>query len=332
MASRAVESQTAPEASSSGRSVLDTQARIRSAVDRVLPNVVLVLADTEERRNVGSGVVVSPNGHILTNSHVVRGATEVSIVLANGNERPARLIADDWPYTDSAMLQVAPQNLRQVAFGSSAALKPGDLVISVSGGTGAFGGGNAVSLGVVSGINRYLPRAGHTLEDLIQTDAAVNNGDSGGALINLSGEFVGLTTTLIREGPGGVEITNVGFAQAADALRPIAGGMISNGTFPRNRPGIEMPDEQHLEISSELAARRQLPVQAGALIVAPAPNSPAARAGIVAGDIVAGVNGVAISFDLPLVNILKRVPRGQRLDLAIIRDGRTLTVQIAPGN
>jgi 2-alkenal reductase len=310
--------------------VARTEEQIRSAVERVLPNVVLVLADTADERNVGSGVVVSGSGHVLTNAHVVRGATEISVVLVSGEQRPARLVGDDWPFTDVAMLVVPPQGLRQVPFGSSAAVKAGDLVLSVSGGTGAFGPGNAVTLGVVSGVERTLARSGMNLEDLIQTDAAINNGDSGGALINLRGEIVGLTTTVLREGPGGVQIRDVGFAQASDAVRPIASAMVSGSQFPRARIGIEVPELQHLEITPELAQMHQLPVPQGAAVVAPAANSPAARAGIVPGDIVLGVNGAAVTLDEPFVNLLKRVPRGQRVDLAVLRGGQTVVVSMTP--
>jgi 2-alkenal reductase len=307
-----------------------TDERIRTAVERVRPNVVLVLADAEDERNVGSGVVVSSNGHVVTNAHVVRGATEISVVLMSGEQRPARLVGDDWPFTDLAMLEVPSQGLRQVAFGRSGDLKAGDLVLSVSGGTGAFGPGNAVTLGVVSGIERTLARSGMNLEDLIQTDAAINNGDSGGALINLRGEIVGITTTVLREGPGGQQIRDVGFAQASDAVRPIVTAMVNGAAFPRARIGIELPDAQHIEITPELAQQHQLPVPQGAAIVQPAPNSPAARAGIVPGDIVIGVNGAPVTLDVPFVNLLKRVPRGQRVDLAVFRGGQTVVVSMQP--
>jgi 2-alkenal reductase len=317
------EATDAPEQSS-------TDERIRAAVERVRPNVVLVLADTADERNVGSGVVVSSSGHVVTIAHVVRGATEISVVLMSGEQRPARLVGDDWPFTDLAMLQVPAQGLRQVPFGSSADLKAGDLVLSVSGGTGAFGPGNAVTLGVVSGVERTLARSGLNLEDLIQTDAAINNGDSGGALINLRGEIVGITTTVLREGPGGMQIRDVGFAQASDAVRPIVTAIANGNQFPRARIGIEVPDLQHIEITPELAQQHELPVPQGAAIVAPVPNSPSARAGIVTGDIVIGVNGAPVTLDTPFVNLLKRVQRGQRVDLAVLRGGQTVVVSITP--
>lgn len=291
---------------------------------------MLVLADSADERNIGSGVVVSPAGHVVTNSHVVRGATTFAVVLASGEQRPARLLTDDWPFSDVAVLSVPAQGLRPVAIGSSAALRPGDLVLPISGGTGGFGPGNVVALGVVAGVARSVVRPGVILEDLIQTDATVNSGDSGGALVNLQGELVGLITTVVRSGPGGLSLSGVGFAQSADSIRPVIAAAITNTRFPRPRLGIEVPETQHLEITPELAAARSLPVPAGALVVAPAANSPATRAGIVPGDIVVGVNGVAVDLDTPFVNLLKALPRGARAELAILRGGRTQIVAVTP--
>ncbi|MEZ4552848.1 MAG: trypsin-like peptidase domain-containing protein [Dehalococcoidia bacterium] len=318
----------------------DLQARIRAAVDRVLPNVVLILADlpagqdaqgrTIERQNIGSGVVVSQEGHILTNSHVVSGASSISVFLPTGEQRPARLLADDAPFTDSAMLQVDARGLRQIAFGASGALQPGETVVAVTGGGGIFGPGNAVTTGVVSAISRILPRSGVTFEDLIQTDAVVNSGDSGGALVNLNGEFVGLITTVVRDTGSGVAAEGLAFAQSSDSLRPIVADIVRTGGHYRPRIGIEFPDRQHIEVSPELAAERGLSVQEGALIVDVPSDTPAAAAGLQPGDIVVGVNGAAISSQQPMVNLLKLLPRGARVDLVLLRGGRQVSVSMTP--
>lgn len=318
----------------------DVQERIRAAVDRVLPNVVLIIANMPagqdaqgrviERQNVGSGVVVSQDGHILTNAHVVNRATAISVFLSTGEQRPAELIAADAPFTDLAMLSVDPRGLRQIAFGASEELAPGDMVIAVAGGGGIFGRGNAVSTGVVSATNRILPRSGVTFEDLIQTDAAVNSGDSGGALVNLDGEFVGLLTTVVRDAGSGVPVEGVAFAQSSDSLRPIVSDIVRSGSHPRPRIGIEYPDVQHAEVTPELAAAQGLPVAAGALVIAPAPNSPAAEAGVLAGDIVVNVNGAPVTLEQPMVNLLKLIPRGARIDLIVLRDGQELPISMVP--
>lgn len=328
-----------PEAPSSTPEV-DTQARVRAAVDRVLPNVVLIVANqptgqdeqgrTIERQNVGSGVVVSQEGHVLTNAHVVGGATAISVFLSTGEERPAQLMADDSPFTDLAMLRVDPQGLRQIAFGASDVMEPGDMVVAVAGGGGVFGRGNTANLGVVSANHRILPRNGVTFEDLIQTDAAVNSGDSGGALVNLDGEFVGLITTVVRDAGSGVAVEGVAFAQSSDSLRPIVANIVQRGVHPRPRIGIEYPGVQHIEVTPELAAEQGLGIDAGALVVQPAPGSPAAEAGILPGDIVVGVNGAPVALEQPMVNLLKLLPAGVRVDLVILRDGRELPISIIP--
>jgi S1-C subfamily serine protease len=273
---------------------------------------------------------VSQDGHILTNSHVVGGAADVSVVLSTGEQRPARLIADDAPFSDLAVLQVDPKGLRQVAFGASDALKPGDMVIAITGGSGVFGQGNAVSTGVVSATNRTLPRSGVTFEDLIQTDAAVNSGDSGGALVNLDGEFVGLITTVVRDAGSGVVVEGVAFAQSSDSLRTIVSDIVRTGSHPRPRIGIEFPDQEHVEVTPDLAAQQGLPVGEGALVTAVAPGSPAANAGIQNGDIVVGVNGAPVTLDQPMVNLLKLLPPGVRVDLVILRNGQQLPISITP--
>jgi len=318
----------------------NVQERMRAAVDRVLPNVVLIIANlpdtqdeqgrTVEHQNVGSGVVVSQNGHILTNSHVVSGASDITVFLSTGEQRPAQLVADDAPFTDVAVLAVDPTGLRQIAFGASDALKPGDMVMAVTGGSGVFGQGNAVSTGVVSATNRTLPRSGVTFEDLIQTDAAVNSGDSGGALVNLDGEFVGLLTTVVRDAGSGVLVEGVAFAQSSDSLRPIVSDIVQTGRHPRARIGIEFPDRQHVEVTPELAAQQGLPVTEGALVISVAEGSPAAEAGVQDGDIVVGVNGAAVTLQQPMVNLLKLLPRGVRVDLVVLRNGQQVPISMTP--
>lgn len=319
-----------PAASAPAATATDTQAAVRAAVDRAQPSIVLILAESASGQDIGTGIVVSQSGHILTAAHVIRGASQITVYLPSGEERPARLIADDSPFTDAAVIQVAPQGLRPATLGNSEALRSGDLVLALAGGTGQFGRGSTTALGVVSATGRTLPRSGVTFEDLIQTDATINSGDSGGALANLRGEVVGLLTTVIRSGPGGGEVRDVGFAQSIDSLRPVIAAMVAGSRFPRARIGIERPDEQHLEIDPDIAAQRKLPVQQGALVLVTRPDSPASKAGIVAGDIVVGVNGQPVTYDVPMVNLLKQLPRGARVDLAVLRAGRTITVPLTP--
>ncbi|MEZ4501380.1 MAG: trypsin-like peptidase domain-containing protein [Dehalococcoidia bacterium] len=312
-----------------------TAPDLRPAIDRVLPAVVTIIADTpavtlpdgtvSQTRNIGSGIVVTDAGHVITNFHVIDGADTLSIVLATGEQRPAQLVADDAPFTDLAVLQVDPAGLRVAILGIDAPLSVGDPVAVIAG--ASITAGNTVTAGVISGAGRVWARNGVLLEDLIQTDAPVNGGDSGGALVNLDGEVVGLVTTVVRQAPNGATIEGVAFAQSIRSLaRPVA-EILANGASSRARIGIER-QSQHEEISPELAAALDLPVDAGALVSAVAAASPAEAAGVEAGDILTEVNGVAVDFDRPLVNLLKDLEAGAPLEITILRGEETLRLNL----
>ena len=313
---------------------------IRSAIQSALPTVVTVLVDfapelledgrIRERRSVGSGFVISELGHIVTNFHVIDGAQEITVILGTGEERPAVLAGHDSPFTDLAVIQIPSQGLRSVRFGDSDALVMGDAVAAVSGTLLGTSFDPSVSTGVVSALGRSWPRNGVILEDLVQTSVSVNHGDSGGALIDIHGDVVGLLTTVVRSDPNGFAVQGVAFAQSANSLRVIVESIAAVGTFPRPRPGIERPNLQHIEISPEFAAAEGLPVAFGALIIEPHAGSPAEAAGIRAGDIVVGMNGIAIDFDNPLPNLLKRLSPGATADFFVLRNGRELLIPVSP--
>lgn len=312
-------------------------SRVRAAVARAAPSVVTVIARlpdavdpdgrVRERGNFGSGIVISDAGHVITNFHVIDGAESVTVVLSTGEERPAIIVSDDSPFSDLAVLQVPPQGLRSATFGDSAALRQGDTVIAVA--AGGFTFDNSVSVGVVSGTGRSWPRNGVILHDLVQTDAAVNNGDSGGALLNLDGEVVGLLTTVVREAPNGATLQGISFAQSSNSLRGTVDAIIAVGFRARPRLGIERLS-QHVEIVPALAELQGLPVPFGALVLRVAPGSAADAVGVLSGDIVVGVNGVAVDLDNPFVNLLMRLSSGARAELLIVRDGRQIVILISP--
>jgi 2-alkenal reductase len=264
---------------------------------------------------------------VVTNFHVVQGAASLAIVLATGEERPARIVGDDSPFADLAVLAVPPQGLRSATLGDSAALRIGDPVVAVTG--GAITPGNAATVGVVSGTRRAWARPGVILEDLVQTDAAVNSGDSGGALVDLRGEVVGILTTVVRDTPNGRAIQGVSFAQSSNSLRVAIESIARTGSSLRPRLGIER-FSQHIEVTPTLAQQQGLPVEYGALVTSVAANSPAAAAGLRAGDIVVGMNGVPVDFENPLVNLLKRLRPGENADLLVVREGAGLRVTVTP--
>lgn len=311
-------------------------ASLQAAIDRTLPAIVTIVADLPARtsggdsvqtRNLGSGIVIDDAGHVVTNFHVIEGAESVAVVLATGEQRPARVLGDDSPFTDMAVLQVPALGLRSARFAASSELRIGEPVVALGG--SAIASQNSASFGIVSGVRRNWPRPGVTLEDLIQTDAAINHGDSGGVLMTTRGDVVGLITTVVRETPNGLAIEGVSFAQSTDSLRDAIDGIIRNGKSRRSRLGFERLD-QHLEATPGLAAQRNLPVPAGALVTAITPRSPAAAADVRVGDIVVGVNGVAVDLVTPFVNLLKDIRPGDRAELAVIRNGQPVRINVSP--
>ena len=313
---------------------VDTLARLQDAIDAVLPAVVTVVADAPTRldedgnevqtRSLGSGIVISDSGHIVTNFHVVEGAATLTVVLSNGEERTAQLIGDDAPFTDVAVLRVAPQGLRSLRFGDSTALRQGETVAAISG--RSFVGGNSVRVGAVSGLERRWPRDGVILEDLVQTDVGVNSGDSGSALVTAEGELVGLITTVVQATQDGQPVQGVAFAQSSRSIESAVASIITTGSVPRPRLGIERARVGHLELSPELAEDRGLSTPFGALVINVPAGSPADDAGIQMGDVVVAVGGVRVDFDRPFVNLLKALSPGSVAELLVLRDGAELSI------
>lgn len=312
--------------------------RLQQAIERVLPAVVTVIADGVPRRdeqgvvtqtrNVGSGVVIDDRGHIATNFHVIDGAARINVLLATGEQRPAVIRSHDSPYSDLAVLSVAPGGLRSASLGDSSRLVPGEPVAALS--AAGFAIGNSVSVGVVSATGREWPRNGAILEDLVQTDAAVNSGDSGGALINSDGEVVGLLTTVVRSTGTGSPIQGISFAQSSNSLRPIINDIVLLGSYVRPRLGIERPFRHHVELTPEFSASRGIPLSLGALVIEVEAGSAAEQADVRIGDIVTAVNGVAIDLDNPFVNLLKPLQPGETAELTVVRAGRQLSIAVQP--
>ena len=325
----------APEAASPAG---EASTPLDAAIRRALPAVVTVFADgppgldaegrPTRQRNVGSGVVIDGAGHVLTAYHVVEGAEAIRVLIGAGEVRAAALVSHDSPYSDVAVLAIPPRGLRSIGLGDSDALRPGEPVAAVGG--SVISRGNTVKAGVVSGLGRSWVRNGVVLEDLVQTDAAINHGDSGGALVNARGEVVGLLTTVVRATPNGLAIEGVAFAQSSNSLRPIVEDIVALGVHPRPRLGIERPFRQHLEVTPELAAERGLAVGLGALVTAVEPGSSAAAAGVLAGDVIVEVNGEAVDLERPFVNLLKALAPGEAAALTVVRGERRFVIPVSP--
>lgn len=327
----------APPAAALPTAPVSSELDRASVAERVMPGIVTVLADLPPRtnaqgqrvetENIGSGIVIHEAGLVLTNYHVIAGAARLTVVLSTGERRPAQFLADDSPFHDMAVLRVQGGGLRAVALGNSDALRPGEPLTVVSSGLVTFD--NQVKAGVVSAVHVDFPRPGVVLQDMVQTDAAVNHGDSGGALLNGRGEVVGLVTTVVRSNPAGETVEGVGLAHSINSLRPVLDAVVATGASPRPRLGIERLGTQHTPIDRS-ALPAGSPYADGVAIVAVDRGSPADAAGIRVGDVVTAVNGQQIESLAPFVNLLGVSPAGRDVQLIVFRDGRQREVTVSP--
>lgn len=320
---------------SEANSIHDQDRAITRVASEVGPAVVTVInyqppgislfGTAVNRTSSGSGFIISKEGHIVTNHHVIEGAQRLEIILSDGTTLPAELIGDDI-YADVAILQ-AQGNMPAVAsWGNSEVLKAGETVIAIGSPLGDFI--NTVTVGVVSATERSIDIAqDYALEGLIQTDAAINQGNSGGPLLNLTGEVVGINTLIVRgDGQSSVVAEGLGFAVPSSTARAIAEQVIQDGYFARPNLGIRW-----VTITPGLAARYRLPVDHGIYITEIMQEGPAATAGLLPGDIITGMQGEPIDHDHPFQNVLFQFEPGDRITLQIQRQGELIEMDINLG-
>ncbi|RJQ36834.1 PDZ domain-containing protein [Candidatus Parcubacteria bacterium] len=281
-----------------------------------------------ERQEIsaGSGFIVSADGLIITNRHVVADTTaDYTVFFNDGSSAPARVLARD-EFQDLAVLRVDRENLPILAFGDANAIKPGQTAIAIGNALGEFS--NTVSVGVVSGLHRSVFASGgrgevEELQELIQTDAAINPGNSGGPLLNLRGEVIGVNVAMAS----GAE--NIGFAIPSNYARRDVESVRERGRIVYPYLGI-----RYQLITKELAEERNLPVDQGALLVggegssAVIQGSPAAAAGLVEGDIIVEFDGTAVNLDRPLASLIRERKAGDSVRLAVRRGNDTFTVTV----
>jgi serine protease Do len=263
----------------------------------------------------GSGVIISADGYLLTNNHVVDGAKEVTVTLADQQVYPARVIGRD-PKTDLAVLKIdAKQSLPVAPMGSSAGLKVGEWVVAIG---NPFGLSNSVTAGIVSAKGRVIGAGPY--DDFIQTDAPINPGNSGGPLFNMEGEMVGINTAIIASGQG------IGFAIPIDLAKPLIPQLMTTGEVTRGYLGVSIQS-----ITPDLAKALKLEERQGALVSEVAQGGPAAKAGIRQGDVIVGFNGESIkgAHDLPAV--VAKTPVGEEATITLQRDGKTQKVPVTVG-
>ncbi len=271
-----------------------------------------------ERRGSGSGFIFTPDGFILTNSHVVHQATRLEVTLADGREFNAQLSGDD-PATDLAVIRIDGDNLSPVKLGDSQQVRVGQVAIAIG---NPYGFQTTVTAGVVSALGRSLRTdSGRLVDNIIQTDAALNPGNSGGPLINSQGEVIGVNTAMILPAQG------LCFAIAINTAKFVAGQLMQHGRVRRSVIGV---GGQDTPLRRQLVRYHNLPSESGILVVSIEPRSPAQRAGLIEGDVIVGFGDQTIGSIDALHRLLTHEQVGKRSPLTILRRNDKLTVTIVP--
>lgn len=301
--------------------VLDSYSRsVIEAAEKVSPSVVYIQV-TAKREGSGSGFVFTPDGFILTNSHVVHGATKIDVTLMDGRRFQAQLIGDD-PDTDLAVIRITAPNLVPAELGESQSIRVGQLVIAIG---NPYGFQYSVTAGVVSALGRSLrAQSGRLMDGVIQTDAALNPGNSGGPLVNSRGEVIGVNTAMILPAQG------ICFATSIDTAKFVAGRLIRDGRISRSYIGVA---GQNVPIPRRIVRFYQLPVDSGVLLISFETNgepSAAKEAGLQAGDIMIEFDGYPILGIDDLHKLLTDERIGRNCPVTIIRGVQKLRLTVTP--
>lgn len=260
--------------------------------------------------NLGSGVIASDKGYILTNYHVIEAADSIEIGLTDGRKAPAKLIGSD-PDTDLAVLKADLPDLPVIHYNAGNTPRIGDMVLAIG---NPFGVGQTTTMGIVSALGR-TGLGINTYENFIQTDAAINPGNSGGALINTHGDLIGINTAIYTEADGGS--LGIGFATPADTAMRIMNEIIKTGSVSRGWLGIEPQD-----ITTDLGKAFNLKNTNGVIIATLAPNGPASQAGLLVGDILLSVNGEDIAGTDHLLNKIAEFAPHSKVTFTVLRGGK----------
>ncbi len=274
----------------------------------------------------GSGVIVDPRGYIVTNYHVVESASTLSVILPDGTRKDAQLVGQDYPFSDLAVIKIDGDGYPFAVLGDSDQLQVGEQVVAIGSALGDFR--NTVTTGIVSALGRTLAvSADEVMEGMIQTDAAINHGNSGGPLVNLQGQVVGINTAIIRGSDYSGDVAEgLGFSIPSNTVRYVVDQLIANGKVARPYLGV-----QTTTITPNLAAYYNLPVDHGIYINRVTAGGPADQAGIATGDIVTKIDDKTIDEDHPLINVLSHFESGQQVTAEVNRKGTTLSVTVVLG-
>jgi serine protease DegQ len=272
----------------------------------------------EQMASLGSGVIVSADGYILTNNHVVEGADEIEVGLADGRKAEASVVGTD-PETDLAVIRIREKNLPVIVLGEPDKARVGDVVLAIG---NPFGVGQTVTLGIISALGRNNLHINH-FENFIQTDAAINFGNSGGALVDSRGNLLGINSAIYSQTGGSV---GIGFAIPVSTAKTVLDSIVKHGQVVRGWIGIESQD-----ITPELAGNFGLGRDAGAIIAGVVRGGPADRAGMRPGDILLAVKGRKVGNTNDMMNLIAELPPGEKAPMTVMRKNRETTLAVTVG-
>ena len=274
--------------------------------------------DVQRASSLGSGVIVSPAGYILTNHHVVEAADEIEVALADGRKLLAKVVGND-PETDLAVLRVSAEQLPAISFGQSDQLRVGDWVLAIG---NPFGVGQTVTSGIVSALGRSGLHI-NTFENFIQTDAAINPGNSGGALVDAHGNLVGINTAIYSRSGGSM---GIGFAIPVSTAKMVLDQIVKSGAVTRGWIGVEVQ-----EITPAVAESFRLGDARGTIIAGVLRGGPADRAGVKPGDLLTAINDVPVSDPQAMLNLVAALAPGSSAKMRLQRQAQTLELSVSVG-
>jgi serine protease DegQ len=272
----------------------------------------------ETQVGMGSGVIVSPEGILLTNNHVIAGATEIDVRLSDGREARAEVVGTD-PETDLAVLRISMDRLPAITLGRLEAVQVGDVVLAIG---NPFNVGQTVTSGIVSALGRQGLGLS-TFESFVQTDAAINPGNSGGALVDVRGHLVGINTAIFSRSGGSM---GIGFAIPVDVAQQVMEGLLRDGQVTRGWIGVEPRD-----LTPEFAENFKLPIKEGALITGVLQDGPASKGGMRPGDVVTSVGGRAVANTAELLNRVAALKPGSEASINVQRGSQAVQVTLIVG-
>jgi 2-alkenal reductase len=302
---------------------LKEESAVIDSVRKVKPAVVTVVSTLQSRSRFstisptasGSGVIIDDKGYIITNNHVIEGGKSTQVIYADGTKADVTLVGTD-AVADIAVLKVEGKVPAVAAIGDSNALEPGQVAIAIGSPLGDFRG--TVTVGVISAVNRRVGQ----MQGLVQTDAAINNGNSGGPLINTSGQVIGINTLVVRSTNEGNVAEGLGFAVPSNQVRQIVDQLITKGKVERAYLGVSYQD-----VDPQISSALNLNTTYGVVVMEVVANSPAAKAGLLVNDVILDINGQKIDQDHSLSSLLFMFKAGDTVTVNILRDGKQQKIQ-----